>query len=765
MASLPLFFDQQFLTDTGSLAANHLLYTYDSGTKNPKPTYADAGGATQNANPVVLNSAGRANLWLAAGPYSFELKTPAGVLVRRYDGVDSAQSAVNALATELADSTHADKGASLCGYSDNVAALDAATVANKLWHLRYNTYPSVADDLSVGEIAAIQAGTSTLCLSDRIQALINTGKPFRLIPGGRHRCTKALNWKPGAIMIGSFGAVLSGSGGTNGATVLEFDQAVPGGTSEGIILNWEPDTHCHSWGIAGVAIQTVDWADGRKAFVALSVKNAGKGAYNFFLRDVSMSGARYGIHQDGNLFSGELTNVHVMHCYKAWHWASGNTTSMEVGFLKCSDCFHGIEWGNACYSRIDVYFDHCGLSVPFLKDMSATEMPILQKFTACAGITGVVGQEESNAIFMWAQAYSSIDQEVHYHSAPANVWQKDATRVANIAESAQALIRVHNASYKVRGMTFSAATAGYPVASGSDPSYFIRAVAGSDYPRITLENCFLNLPLYCVAPAADLEYIHAPDCVNAKTIFGATSVATLRNQFGIEKGRLRVGATLSQDYHQIERVAPFVEGAEALRIIPATNASSIRFFAVNDRSPSTQIAGMKISAAKSNGRSINAGGTVNAGGLDYAEYMTKAGDFALAKGAIVGITADGRLTNAFADAIKFMVKSTDPSLVGGDRWSTHLQEPSDDATQAERDAYQSSREQARQRVDRIAFAGQVPVNVLGAAPGDYIVPVAEGAGIAGVPVSTPSLTQYMAAVGQVIAIEDDGRARIVVKAV
>jgi len=69
-------------------------------------------------------------------------------------------------------------------------------------------------------------------------------------------------------------------------------------------------------------------------------------------------------------------------------------------------------------------------------------------------------------------------------------------------------------------------------------------------------------------------------------------------------------------------------------------------------------------------RSINAAGTINASGADYAEYMTKAGNFTVAKGDVVGIDAQGKLTNVFADAVSFMVKSTDPSYVGGDSWGS-----------------------------------------------------------------------------------------------
>lgn len=165
-------------------------------------------------------------------------------------------------------------------------------------------------------------------------------------------------------------------------------------------------------------------------------------------------------------------------------------------------------------------------------------------------------------------------------------------------------------------------------------------------------------------------------------------------------------------------------------------------------------------------RSLNAGGTLNALGTDYAEYMTKAGDFTVAKGDVVGINAQGKLTNVFADAVSFAVKSTNPSFVGGDVWGSVDEiglRPNEESTQAEKDAYEATLEAARQTVDRIAFAGQVPVNVTGATAGQYIIPVNNNGAIKGQAVSNPTFEQYTQAVGKVIAIEADGRAKIIVK--
>jgi hypothetical protein len=232
----------------------------------------------------------------------------------------------------------------------------------------------------------------------------------------------------------------------------------------------------------------------------------------------------------------------------------------------------------------------------------------------------------------------------------------------------------------------------------------------------------------------------------------------------------------------------------------------------------------------STSRSVNLSGTLNAGGNDYAEYIFKSPICGIVSpGQIVGITADNKVTDKWADAVMFSIKSTAPSFVGGDTWASDVgSRPSPQAgpapTQAQRRAdvvapqpvpgtnppqyedvvtepgdtddewaekqatyaaalaahniavqqdaeamatFDAALEVERQKVDRIAIAGRVPVNVQGAQPGDYIVPMQDGAGIQGIAVHEDDLTmkQYMFAVGRVISIEPDGRAYVMVKAV
>ena len=248
-------------------------------------------------------------------------------------------------------------------------------------------------------------------------------------------------------------------------------------------------------------------------------------------------------------------------------------------------------------------------------------------------------------------------------------------------------------------------------------------------------------------------------------------------------GNLLVGQT-SGSYNIISRVTTSDSGDVILSVErQQTGVSALLCYGVSQTNYNAANSAIKVGRVAATLRSINAGGTVNASGADYAEYMTKASDFILAKGDVVGIDANGKLTNVFADAISFVVKSTNPSYVGGDTWGTEeaigltlpkkpiRAEDDTDETFAEKEAqytadkaiFDEALEAARQLVDRIAFAGQVPVNVLGATAGQYIIPVNDNGAIKGEAVSSPTFEQYQSAVGKVIAIESDGRARIIVK--
>lgn len=80
----------QFFDSNGDPLAGGKLYTYTAGTTTPKATYTTSTGAVANANPIILDAAGRTpnEIWLEVGvQYKFILKTSADVTIGTYDNL------------------------------------------------------------------------------------------------------------------------------------------------------------------------------------------------------------------------------------------------------------------------------------------------------------------------------------------------------------------------------------------------------------------------------------------------------------------------------------------------------------------------------------------------------------------------------------------------------------------------------------------------------------------------------------------------------
>jgi len=80
----------QFFDNDGEPLAGGLLYTYTAGTTTPQTTYTDDTGGTPNANPIVLDAAGRVSgaVWLTSGvSYKFLLQDSNAVQIGVWDDV------------------------------------------------------------------------------------------------------------------------------------------------------------------------------------------------------------------------------------------------------------------------------------------------------------------------------------------------------------------------------------------------------------------------------------------------------------------------------------------------------------------------------------------------------------------------------------------------------------------------------------------------------------------------------------------------------
>ena len=153
------FFNSQFFTDDGAVAAGYLLYSYLAGTTTPQATKTDQGGGTNNANPIVLDSAGRCNLWLTdTAEYAFELKTPADALVKRWDDVAAIPAAATATYVPLAGGVTMTGRYNLSAVAVSSLQPTPLTQVQSLIAASLATAQATTDNVS---LAATTSGTST----------------------------------------------------------------------------------------------------------------------------------------------------------------------------------------------------------------------------------------------------------------------------------------------------------------------------------------------------------------------------------------------------------------------------------------------------------------------------------------------------------------------------------------------------------------------------------------------------------------------------
>jgi hypothetical protein len=135
MASLTPTPKQQIYGSDGNPLVGGKIYTYAAGTTTPLATYTDAGAGTANTNPIILNSLGQANIWLApSSSYKFSVYTSADVLLYTVDNITAPIDYLS-LVTSLASpppigSTAPNTGAftTLAATTATITTVNATTV-------------------------------------------------------------------------------------------------------------------------------------------------------------------------------------------------------------------------------------------------------------------------------------------------------------------------------------------------------------------------------------------------------------------------------------------------------------------------------------------------------------------------------------------------------------------------------------------------------------------------------------------------------------
>jgi len=634
---------------------------------------------------------------------------------------------------------------------------------------------SIVDLLSDSELSRLQSGDPTLDLTSRIQSLIDEGKPFFLAPGLTHYCSGSLTMKTGAKIIGSTPATTAD---VNHSARLIFDETK---TSVGIYLN-SIGVNTTDWAISGVAISPRNVAVS-SGFKALYLSSTGGISYGFEI-NADISKCHTGLEANKDLWDGKI-NIHFRYCYNSFVGILGDGAATSLhGWLKTSFCFNGPKMRHIYYSNINLWVERSGISVPdnipgLISSFPTTETPIMVELNGVSGLRGVFGVENTQAQLINAKNFSSADFSIMLYNSPSHLFQKDATRISNVALADQALIYLADGcSIGLNGlvaMWFS--TAGYP-APLADPTYFYTSKSAIDRPRLVLKNSSCSFYSYAFSPDDSTKVAEVSACAEDNTLiaFGTNQYKNYfpqRFALGTTPWLTLAATTFTSAYHYIGTNKSFVDGSGYIVFQGSQAGNQITFKDVNGGTPSSAVAAMYVPKSSSTSRSINAAGTVNTNGADYAEYMKKRNDCGdIAKGDVCGIDENGLLTDKFDLAHSFVIKSTNPAYVGGDCWFDEEEPeiPTEGATSDETLAYDKLKaefdarmEDARKTVDRIAFSGQVPCNILGASSGDYILPKRNDDGSIGLDhVSSVLPDSKINAIGKVWKILDDGRAWVAV---
>lgn len=192
---------------SGNPLAGGKVWTYSAGTTTPKATYTTQAGNVANANPVILDSTGRANIWLGSGSYKFVV-TDANDVAAPDGTVDNITAPGSEILTDLADSATTTKGAALVGMG-TVAYPVGPTVAN---YLKSYTTPLAFAGCTGDGVADDSA---------YVAAALAAGKKEIIIPGGYTFLVDGNLSVPTGVRIRGEGTLKKKSGTVKHVLVLE----------------------------------------------------------------------------------------------------------------------------------------------------------------------------------------------------------------------------------------------------------------------------------------------------------------------------------------------------------------------------------------------------------------------------------------------------------------------------------------------------------------------------------------------------------------
>lgn len=198
----------RFLDANASPLSGGKVQTYIAGTTTPKATYTTSAGTVANANPVILDSQGYANIWLGTGDYKIVLLDSNDVVqwtVDNYAG-DTAQGfagAVFPISTNTNITDSYNQGVLICTNTISLNLMPAATSGAGFLLAIYNygtgvvtIDPNASETINGASTLVLPAGGSVMVVCDGTQWY---GLYYTAELGAQSRnLTIPLNFKQGA---------------------------------------------------------------------------------------------------------------------------------------------------------------------------------------------------------------------------------------------------------------------------------------------------------------------------------------------------------------------------------------------------------------------------------------------------------------------------------------------------------------------------------------------------------------------------------------
>ena len=147
-----------FFDANGNPLSGGKLYTYAAGTTTPLATYTTSSGAVANSNPVIMDAAGRASVWLGASSYKFVLKDATDVLQYTTDNIASFYAAMQPAVVATAGQTVF----TVLPYTIGGSAIVAVNGLTEEYNVAYTetnstTITFVSPGLSVGDRVTVRS--------------------------------------------------------------------------------------------------------------------------------------------------------------------------------------------------------------------------------------------------------------------------------------------------------------------------------------------------------------------------------------------------------------------------------------------------------------------------------------------------------------------------------------------------------------------------------------------------------------------------------